>query len=37
MLERFLGVWEVAVTVTKPHVPVAGAVSGVSVRAVFRR
>ena len=37
VLERFPPVREVAVTVTKPRVPVARTVSGVSVRAVFRR
>jgi dihydroneopterin aldolase len=37
VLEKFPPVREVAVTVTKPRVPVARTVSGVSVRAVFRR
>ena len=37
VLEKFPPVREVAVTVTKPRVPVARTVSGISVRAVFRR
>lgn len=37
VLERFPSVREVAVVVTKPRVPIARTVSGVSVRAVFRR
>lgn len=37
VLERFPAVREVAVTVTKPHVPVARTVAGVSVRTAFRR
>lgn len=37
VLERFPAVREVAVAVTKPRVPIARTVSGVSVRAVFRR
>jgi dihydroneopterin aldolase len=37
VLEKFPTIREMAVTVTKPRVPIARTVSGVSVRAVFRR
>ncbi len=37
VLDRFQSVWEVNVTVTKLHVPVGRAVSGVSVEATFIR
>jgi len=37
VLDRFQAVWKVNVTVTKLRVPVARAVSGVSVEATFRR
>ncbi len=37
VLDKFPPVREVAVTVTKPRVPIARTTSGVSVRAVFRR
>ena len=37
VLEKFPTVREVAVTVTKPRIPIARTTSGVSVRAVFRR
>ncbi len=37
VLESFSEIWEVTVTVTKLRVPVARAVSGVSVEATFRR
>ena len=37
ILEMFPGVREISVTVTKPRVPVARSLSGVSVRAMFRR
>jgi dihydroneopterin aldolase len=37
VLEKFPLVREVAVTVTKPRIPIARTTSGVSVRAVFRR
>ena len=37
VLQKFPTIREMAVTVTKPRVPIARTVSGVSVRAVFRR
>ena len=37
VLESFSEIWEVTVTITKLHVPVARAVSGVSVEATFHR
>ena len=37
VLEKFPGVREISVTVTKPRVPAARSLSGVSVRAMFRR
>ncbi|MDP8974746.1 MAG: dihydroneopterin aldolase [Actinomycetota bacterium] len=37
ILDRFQSVWEVNVTVTKLHVPVARSVSGVSFEATFVR
>ena len=37
VLQTFPGVREISVTVTKPRVPVSRSLSGVSVRAMFRR